>query len=225
MKQGAVAVFVKTPGISPIKTRLAAGIGTKDAEDFYLLSCQATKDVLDGFCLMSHVNIHPRWAVAELAGIRSEHWQGFPTMYQGDGDLGAKLHTVYSKLLETNDYVIILGGDCPQINREPLLKATDFLASHRGFTMGKSFDGGFWLIGGNVPIPKDVWEKTPYSEENTADILERALVKIAPVLQLQKLQDVDYVQDFRLLKSQLNSQQVLTRTQLDIVTWLGERAS
>ena len=59
MKHGAAAIFVKTPGISPIKTRLAVGIGQANAESFYKMSCQATGEVLDGFCLMSHVQIQP----------------------------------------------------------------------------------------------------------------------------------------------------------------------
>jgi glycosyltransferase A (GT-A) superfamily protein (DUF2064 family) len=225
VKQGAAAVFVKTPGVSAIKTRLSAGIGKSEAETFYDLSCQATREVLDGFCLMSHLQLTPYWAVAESASVSSRHWQDFPKIFQGEGGLGAKLHQVYSKLLEKYDYVLILGGDCPQVSREPLLRATDVLTEIPGFVLGKSYDGGFWLFGGNTPVPEAVWNNTPYSQANTAAVLEEALMKIAPVTPIQKLQDVDVVEDFRSLKRELLAQQILNRSQTAILNWLAARAS
>jgi glycosyltransferase A (GT-A) superfamily protein (DUF2064 family) len=91
--------------------------------------------------------------------------------------------------------------------------------------MGKSYDGGFWLFGGNTPIPESVWTKTPYSQENTAAVLEESLARIAPVVQLQKLQDVDIVGDLSYLKRELINQQVLNRAQSAIVSWLAARVS
>ncbi len=39
----AIAIFVKTPGLSPVKTRLAATIGEEKAKEFYLLSLKAVE--------------------------------------------------------------------------------------------------------------------------------------------------------------------------------------
>ena len=40
LMSGAIAVFVKTPGLSPVKTRLAAKLGKATAEAFHLASAQ-----------------------------------------------------------------------------------------------------------------------------------------------------------------------------------------
>ncbi|HCO24225.1 MAG TPA: hypothetical protein DIT97_14715, partial [Gimesia maris] len=45
-KQGAIAVFVKTPGYSPLKTRLAQSVGTVQAEQFHILSAKAVAAVV-----------------------------------------------------------------------------------------------------------------------------------------------------------------------------------
>jgi glycosyltransferase A (GT-A) superfamily protein (DUF2064 family) len=41
----ALAIFVKTPGLSPVKTRLAEGIGQARAEAFYRLAVDAVAEV------------------------------------------------------------------------------------------------------------------------------------------------------------------------------------
>jgi hypothetical protein len=40
-----IAIFVKTPGHSPLKTRLAAGIGIDAAREFHMLAAQAVAAV------------------------------------------------------------------------------------------------------------------------------------------------------------------------------------
>ena len=61
MRLGAAAVFVKTIGYSPLKTRLASGIGTLQADQFYRLACQSISEQL----LEVSPTIQPYWAVAE----------------------------------------------------------------------------------------------------------------------------------------------------------------
>jgi glycosyltransferase A (GT-A) superfamily protein (DUF2064 family) len=41
-----LAVFVKTPGLSPIKTRLAASVGEQKALEFYRRSLRVTEAVV-----------------------------------------------------------------------------------------------------------------------------------------------------------------------------------
>jgi glycosyltransferase A (GT-A) superfamily protein (DUF2064 family) len=225
MKSGAIAVFVKTPGLSPIKTRLAHGIGREAAEEFYNLSCKATQQLIEGFSMVSYIQISPFWAVAEEGAMKSPNWESFPTIYQGEGALGNKLHHVYSQLLKNFDYVIVLGGDCPQAQRESLIDAADRLAAEPGFILGDSHDGGFWLFGGNRPVPEGVWLKTPYSVSNTASVLRESLQAIAPVMLFPRMQDVDYVENLPALKRELINQQVVNPAQSDIIDWLTRRSS
>ena len=47
---GAIAIFVKTPGLSPVKTRLAVKLGQKVAEEFHLTSAQAVAETVQTAC-------------------------------------------------------------------------------------------------------------------------------------------------------------------------------
>ena len=84
----AVGVFVKTPGHSPIKTRLAAGAGEAAAGEFYELAAVVMRELLlelqapgDGF------EFRPFWAVAETGGMGDARWAELPRVEQGEGPL------------------------------------------------------------------------------------------------------------------------------------------
>ena len=63
-----IAVFVKTPGLSPVKTRLAQEIGIEKAEKIYRLCCEWTKDAL--IRAQSITPLQLFWAVAEEEGMK-----------------------------------------------------------------------------------------------------------------------------------------------------------
>jgi hypothetical protein len=81
-----IAIFVKTPGLSPVKTRLAAAIGEKRALEFYRLAIEAVREVV------SASGLQACWAVAE----ETADWTGFPVIFQGEGALGTIMSTVRS---------------------------------------------------------------------------------------------------------------------------------
>ena len=79
---GAIAIFVKTPGLSPIKTRLVSSIGVSAAERFHLLSAKAIESVvLDAF--RAEPACIPYWAVAEKEAVHTPYWKSFQTIWQG----------------------------------------------------------------------------------------------------------------------------------------------
>jgi len=66
MKQkNAIAVFVKTPGLSPVKTRLAEGIGENRALEFYDLALECVMKLGEAVDAASY------WAVAEEEAVVS----------------------------------------------------------------------------------------------------------------------------------------------------------
>ena len=104
-KTGAVAIFVKTPGLSPIKTRLAASIGQSAAEWFHLMSAKAVESVV---LRASHADgaLSPYWAVAEKQALDTPHWKSFQTIWQGEGSLGERLSHIYDELIERHPFFI-----------------------------------------------------------------------------------------------------------------------
>ncbi|NBT58615.1 DUF2064 domain-containing protein [bacterium] len=193
----AVAVFVKTPGLSPLKTRLAEGVGKARAEEFYLESVKEVESVLKSVEAESFEFV-PLWAVAEEEGMDHSLWKGFDRLFQGTGSLGDRLHQVYSSLIEKYETVILIGADCPQIQKSHFLETQRRLKDKKGrFVLGPAFDGGFYLFGGKNPIPKMIWTQVQYSQSTTLQELKEGLQKMGAVDFLGELRDIDNADDLK----------------------------
>ena len=195
---GVIAVFVKTPELSRVKTRLAAGIGENNSLLFYNKALEATSAIVKQV-KMELTNVDIVWAVTEEQGLKSDRWKDFPTVYQGAGDLGQKLHTVYSKLLSKYSYVAFMGADSPHISYHEIVNALSLTQRlrHEKFIIGETHDGGFYFFGGGKEIPKEVWLNVEYSTEQTGNQLINQLQKYGDIEKLSKNFDIDTIEDFR----------------------------
>lgn len=81
---GVLAIFVKTPELSQVKTRLAAGIGQEGALLFYNRALEVTA-ALARQVKTELVDLDVVWAVAEEQGLKSDRWKEFATVFQGEG--------------------------------------------------------------------------------------------------------------------------------------------
>lgn len=210
------AVFVKTIGRSPLKTRLAKDLGQERAHDFYKLSCQSIAEVLQ----TEPMGLKGYWAVAEGADAFID-WPSLKCLDQGLGGLGERMHKVYGDLLGRHDYAMLLGADAPQITAKILTKALN-LASGGCFVLGPAADGGFYLLIGSQPIPLDLWLSVQYSSPHTRMELTERLKKIAPVKELETLTDVDELGDLIALKKELQECNKLTPSQSQMIPWLDQ---
>lgn len=195
----AIAIFAKTPGLTPAKTRLAASIGTARAEEFYGHCLTVVEDAVAHAVAMCSAALTPYWAVAEEAGVHHPNWQGFTPLWTGAGGLGARLHHIYATLRQTHEMVLMIGTDAPQLGAEHIAQTVQYLSQHAGFVIGPARDGGFYLFGGNQPIPSTVWEETPYSVPTTAVTLHAHLAPLGAIHTLETLGDVDVIEDVHAL--------------------------
>jgi glycosyltransferase A (GT-A) superfamily protein (DUF2064 family) len=195
LKRPAIAVFVKTPGLSPIKTRLARTIGQQEAEKYYLQFIKKTEQVLykleaNGFKAF--------WAVTERQGMQNVLWQNFSTIYSGIGNsttLGNRLHRIYSDLLRKYSPVVLIGADTPQIDSDQIIDAIRPHYKKDSFIIGPSIDGGFYLIAGSKKIPGIFWRYTTYSKNSTYYQLTRKLKYIGKLKKISPLCDIDTEDD------------------------------
>ncbi len=204
----AIAVFVKTPGLSPVKTRLAATIGTAAAEQFYTHCTEAIRETLE--TASKTMDIVPFWAVGEEAGLSHPLWQGFEAIYTGEGDLGERQHHIYQRLLAKYQRVILIGADSPQLSSMHLNNAIEALDSHR-FALGPAVDGGYYLLAGRAPIAKDIWTNVTYSAADTAEQLLTQLPSTAAIL--DSITDVDTIEDLAGLKREIPAENLRNNNQ------------
>lgn len=215
---GALVIFVKTPEVSPVKTRLAATIGEDLAVQFYKLSVKATRAVLKRV-KKELPNLSIYWAVAELEGVSNELWQDFSVIFQGDGDLGTRLDYTYKTLLEKHSFVCFMGADSPHIGLQVIIKAvrlTDFNRKER-FVIGEAEDGGFYFYGGAKELPDDVWLNVEYSSDKTSKQLESGLRRYAGVELIQKSFDIDTYADLDKLGKVTKDH--LVEEQIELIQW------
>lgn len=213
----ALAIFVKTPGHSPIKTRLAAVIGAPAATEFYCLAAHAVAEVAGA----ARDALQPYWAVAEHAGLDDPRWRDLPKLWQGVGPLGERLHHVYASLHATHEMVLLVGADSPQITPALLRRALNLLEEDdASFTLGPARDGGFWLFGGRAPIARETWCSVRYSYADTAKQLRQALHLRETPRVLPILTDVDTADNLATLAAALSVLRAPSPGQHALLRWL-----
>jgi len=200
-----LAIFVKTPGHSPLKTRLASAIGVEAAQHFHLLAAAAVAAVASR-AQRDLQTLVPHWAVAEANALEDSTWHALPTISQGEGDLGARMGRVTDSLLAKFDAALLLGADAPQIEPGDIAAAVQALATHRHI-IGPSADGGFWLFATRSSVPAAAWLATPWSQSDTAARFCQTLganPEDAFIARLRSLRDADTAEDLPPLLSALD---------------------
>ena len=227
-QSSALAVFVKTPGLTPLKTRLAKTIGNAEALNFYKLCLRALKETLRNAEKETKHPIFPYWAVAEGQGLQEKQWIHFSRVSQGSGSLGNRLHRIYSKLQAIHQNVILIGADAPQITSTLLLKTHHLLQTKnkdkhkKHFIVGPAQDGGFYLFAASMPLPASFWESISYSQASTCDKLKKAIeAHGGKIVLLPPLSDVDHKEDLILLSKELK-RLAPSAIRKELLDWIGK---
>lgn len=167
----AIAIFVKTPGISPVKSRLAASIGAARAVQCHLRCAEAIA------AIATAAAVGPvYWAVAEREGLDDPNWSQLPRLLQAGEGLGSRMRSVHDELCRRHGAAILIGADLPQLEARWLRAADRHLqAGPAHGVIGPARDGGFWLLGANAGLPPQVWDAPNYGgPEVTSDFLQAA---------------------------------------------------
>lgn len=221
MQDFAIAVFVKTPKLSPIKTRLAQSTNQDFSDEFYYRSVKVTEEVVSSV-QKKFFNVYPYWAIAEEEGLSSGLWTGFEKIWQGDGDLGDRLFQAYSTLKKRHRFVILIGADSSLIHTNHFSETFESLISGTNFVLGPAYDGGFYLFGGSLGLPKTIWKNVRYSTNNTYTQLSNQLKSIGSIRELEPIWDIDEKKDIHSLLETVPSNKTLLQSQIGIINWMSD---
>ncbi len=210
----AIAVFVKTPGLSPVKTRLAKTIGKDKALEFYMLCLEAVQETLGAF------GCSPVWAVGEKEGLNYVRWKDWERAYTGDGNLGKRQNHIYSTLRQNHEKVMLLGTDSPQLTPVHLEEAFAQLETH-DFVIGPAHDGGYNFLAGQKDIGLGVWEGVTFSAVTTCGDLCAKLP--GTVFRMSPHTDVDEFEDLKTLLNEMPENP--GAAQQKIIEWVKETLS
>ncbi|MCB1178495.1 MAG: DUF2064 domain-containing protein [Leptospiraceae bacterium] len=201
----AFAFFVKTPGKSPIKTRLSKTIGKEKAEKIFIEFIKNIEELKEKV-LMINNEIDFYWAVGENEELNNPLWTSFPTIWTGNGGLGARMQKVYNELLENYKIVFLCGSDSPGFEPSIFLKAIQKLKSNEiKLIFIPANDGGFCAIGGKEKLSENVWLDTEYSNNDTLkNFIKNISLPENQIYFLPELIDVDTIEDLNLVVKNLN---------------------
>jgi uncharacterized protein len=216
---GAIAIFVKTPGLSPVKTRLQRVRGAAFAEHWHRLAALATASVVADAARRG--GLHAYWAVAESAALDHPLWVGLPRVLQGEGDLGERMARVHDLLVTRHGFGILLGADAPQLQADCVLQAATWLRDDTPrCATAFAEDGGFWLHGGNRSVPLAEWAGVAYGRPDTGCAFHRVMARHGECLELPALRDVDEDEDLLPVRDALRALAAPTAAQLELLCWL-----
>jgi uncharacterized protein len=190
----ALAVFVKAPEPGRVKTRLAREIGPGEAAALYRRLGRA---VVAQCGSDDHRTVV--WFAPSEGGAAARSWlSGLGVAEfaaQRSGGLGARLAGTFARhFREGAGRVVVIGSDCPDVDRAVVQRAFQALERH-ALVLGPSEDGGFYLIGLTAPVPglfRDVPWSTSAVLEQTVRNAER--LGLAATM-LPTLRDIDTIED------------------------------
>jgi len=201
----AVAVMVKVPGATPVKSRLHPALTPDRATELY--RCFLL-DRLDALAKVPDIEpvvaFTPADAAHELAALVPT---GFRCIAQRGPDLGARLDTVLASLLaDGHRGAIAIDSDSPTLPMGYVAEAARVLGSGSAdVVVGPCDDGGYYLVGLAAPRPT-LFERIPWS---TSDVLPLTLKRAEDLgLSLHLLPpwfDVDTEADLRRLHAEMGS--------------------
>lgn len=181
-----VVVFVKTPRLGQVKSRLAAGIGALAALRFYR---ETSARVLQALAQ------DPRWrtvvATTPARARRSRFWhRALARFDQGPGDLGHRMARAFRAL--PPGPAVIVGSDIPAIASRHIRAAFRALGGHDA-VIGPARDGGYWLIGlkRSRPFPARLFAHVRWSSPHALADTRATLPGRYTVALLETLEDVD----------------------------------
>ena len=201
----ALAIFCKTPKRGFVKTRLAASVGDQKALEIYLDLLKITDQETKPFSSSRHLflvsaledSIEQMQSTLQQQDLFIDPKINF-AIQQGE-DLGQRMFAAFKNLFKNHRSVVLIGCDLPDLTSALISKAFDALQSN-DLVIGPSCDGGYYLIGLKKEMP-DLFKEISWSSEKVLkQTLERAERLSLKVQLLEKLRDIDTVDDLHLSK-------------------------
>jgi len=139
-----VIVFVKLPGLTPVKSRLAAELGEVKARDLYRLFA---RDIVARLALQK-ADLKVFFYPPKGKGA-ARRWLGSVPGYhpQRGTDLGSRMKNAFVEMFAQGySKVLLLGSDSPDLPAKYMADAWRFL-KRQDAVLGPTEDGGYYLLG------------------------------------------------------------------------------
>ena len=190
MNNNLIIVFVRTPELGKVKTRLAKAIGDQAALTIYKLLLKHTATVLHELSFDKVVYYSEKIE-------NNDFWKAslFEKKLQKGADLGERMQQAFETAFDRGyKKVLIIGSDLFELTSTLIISALEALETY-DISIGPSLDGGYYLLGMKELHPAVFKNKkwgTDSVLENTLHDLKQQNVKL-----LEALNDIDTFEDLQ----------------------------
>ncbi len=191
-----VLVVAKAPEPGRAKTRLAATVGDRGAAE---IAAAALLDTLDA---VAAAPVAARMvaltgdldAAANADEIR-QRLGAFTVVEQRGADFADRLVNAHADAGSAGYPVLQIGMDTPQVSAELLSDCARRLLETPA-VLGMAYDGGWWLLGVQVPDAAQSLRAVPMSQSDTGELTRKAFHDNGIDVELvQQLADIDVIDD------------------------------
>ncbi|WP_129793156.1 TIGR04282 family arsenosugar biosynthesis glycosyltransferase [Sphingosinicella sp. CPCC 101087] len=144
MRPTRILVFAKAPVTGRVKTRLIPALGAEGAATLAAeMLVRTIGEAIAAEAGLVELCGDPDPAGPEWAGRLPP---GIASSAQGEGDLGARMARAARRTIERGERAVLIGTDCPDLDRMRLRHAIAFLDDHDAI-IHPTRDGGYALLG------------------------------------------------------------------------------
>jgi rSAM/selenodomain-associated transferase 1 len=193
--------MTKVPRAGNVKTRLHPFLSPGEcamlAEAFLRDAARKAETI----CETVVTAFHPPNEIEELRRILPERF--FLVAQNGD-DLGKRMFNAFDFAFRRGaDSVVMIGTDSPTFPIDYIERAFDFLQNDSDAVLGKTTDGGFYLIGLRV-LQQEIFENVRWSSRQTFEQTRQNIINLNLRLrEAPNWYDVDTPADFERLQKEL----------------------
>lgn len=156
-------VFSKAPVPGQVKTRLVPPLSYEQAA---VLHRELTERTLQTVCRNRLCDIQ-LWCAPSVEepffSALEQRYRVCLKLQQGR-DLGERMHMAFEDAFATYRYAVLIGCDCPSLQRADLEMAMSHLSMESCCVLGPAEDGGYVLIGLNRALP-GLFEDMPWGSD------------------------------------------------------------
>ena len=203
----AIIIMAKVPTAGKVKTRLQpflSGEQCRELATCFLRDVEAKSKKHDCSTIVAY---SPKHKKSELLNIlQHDHI----LIEQAGEDLGERMYNAFEHAFQVGfDSVVMIGTDSPTFPDEALTDAFRNLETGSDAVMGKTEDGGYYLVGLSS-LTEGTFDGVDWGTEKAFEQTQHNLLEKRFKLKLiQPWYDVDFPEDFERLKNEFEENPVL----------------
>ena len=222
--KSAIIIMAKAPVAGTVKTRLEPFLSPEQcaalAECFLRDTIEKTKK-LRVQLIIAHTPPEQR--------SRFDRFEDQKTILheQRGNDLGERIYSAFQFAFKQNfQAVVMIGTDSPTFPLKFIEQAFEFLEINADAVLGKTIDGGFYLIGlrgRGRALRKEIFECVQWSSPETFSRTKENILRLKLSLkELPDWYDVDEPEDLKRLEKEFNQDESIQKISPQTFKWLAQ---